>query len=201
MRWIIFDFAGVVGRHQPHSARDGMVAVAGVESDRFWAAYWEHRDPYDRGLMTAGGFWSAVEKTLEADFTAEVAGELIRLDITSWLNPDMATVELVADLKSQGLSVALLSNAPHELADALDDVPWMADLEHRFFSSRMAISKPSPEIYKAVLSALDARPAECVFIDDRPPNVTAAETVGMHALLFTDAARLRADLDDLLRGN
>ncbi|GIH28986.1 haloacid dehalogenase [Acrocarpospora phusangensis] len=176
-----------------------MVALTGAESDRFWAAYWDHRDPYDRGLTTAGDFWSAVSKTLETDFTAEVASELIRLDITSWLTPDPATVELIARLKKQGLGVALLSNAPHELADALEDVPWMADLDHRFFSSRLAISKPSPEIYTAVLATLGADPGECVFIDDRPPNVAAAEAVGMRALVFADAVILDQDLTRLLR--
>ncbi|GAA0381010.1 haloacid dehalogenase [Acrocarpospora corrugata] len=176
-----------------------MVAVAGVESGRFWAAYWDHRDPYDRGLMTAGDFWSAVAKTLEADFPAETTEELIRLDITSWLTPDLATVELIARLKSRGLGLALLSNAPHELADALEDLPWMADLEHRFFSSRMATSKPSPEIYTAVLASLGAAAGDCVFVDDRPPNVTAAEAVGMRALVFTDAGRLDEDLARLLR--
>ncbi|WP_214106632.1 HAD family hydrolase [Acrocarpospora catenulata] len=198
MRWIIFDFAGVVGRHQPQAARDAMVTISGAGADPFWTAYWTHRDPYDRGLVTAEDFWASTAKTLETDFPAEVIRELIRLDITSWLHPDPATLDLISRLKAHGHGLALLSNAPHELADALDDVPWMEPFRHRFFSSRLACSKPSPEIYQSALAALGATPEECVFIDDRQPNVAAAEELGLRGLVFTGAGRLAAELDGLL---
>ena len=46
-----------------------------------------------------------------------------------------------------------------------------------------------------MLTALGARPQDVTFVDDRPPNVTAAAEVGLRALLFTDPATLAADLD------
>jgi 2-haloacid dehalogenase len=37
------------------------------------------------------------------------------------------------------------------------------------------------------------RAEDCIFVDDREDNVAGAQGVGMHALLFTDAATLQAD--------
>jgi putative hydrolase of the HAD superfamily len=44
MTWVIFDFAGVIGQHQPQESLDDMVKIAGApDPEAFWAAYWRHR--------------------------------------------------------------------------------------------------------------------------------------------------------------
>jgi hypothetical protein len=61
MTWVIFDFAGVVGQHQPQESLDGMVKIAGApDPEAFWAAYWRHRESYDAGAVTADRYWAAV---------------------------------------------------------------------------------------------------------------------------------------------
>ncbi|WP_404366445.1 HAD family hydrolase [Sphingomonas sp. MMS24-J45] len=56
------------------------------------------------------------------------------------------------------------------------------------------LTKPDPAIYHLALDRFGLRATDCVFVDDRADNVAGAQSVGMEALLFTDAVTLRTDL-------
>lgn len=64
-------------------------------------------------------------------------------------------------------------------------------------SGRVPLIKPDPEIYKLLLSRYSLRPADCIFIDDNPANVAAAQTLGIHAITFTNCPDLRKQLAEL----
>ncbi len=66
-------------------------------------------------------------------------------------------------------------------------------------SREEGIIKPDPEIFKIAARRLDVALNECVFIDDRPNNVKAAEAVGMRGLLYEKFPQFRKDLENLLR--
>ena len=65
-------------------------------------------------------------------------------------------------------------------------------------SRRTPLIKPDPEIYKLLLSRYSLQPADCIFIDDNPANVAAAQTIGIHAIRFTSCSNLRTQLLQLL---
>jgi 2-haloacid dehalogenase len=54
--------------------------------------------------------------------------------------------------------------------------------------------KPDARIFKLFLETFAIDPALSVYIDDRRANVEAARAVGMHGIVFTDAAALRSEL-------
>ena len=64
-------------------------------------------------------------------------------------------------------------------------------------SGRATLIKPDPEIYKLLLSRYSLQPADCIFIDDNPANVAAAQTLGIHAIPFTNCPDLRKQLAEL----
>ena len=65
-----------------------------------------------------------------------------------------------------------------------------------FFSScYLGVRKPGVKIYELALQLTQARPEDCVFIDDRPENLEPARTLKMRALRFTGAEQLRKDLE------
>lgn len=51
-------------------------------------------------------------------------------------------------------------------------------------SGRAGAAKPDPAIFEYFLMEYDLQPAECLFIDDTPKNVAAAEAIGIDAVLF-----------------
>ncbi|HWW54591.1 MAG TPA: HAD family hydrolase, partial [Acidimicrobiales bacterium] len=52
------------------------------------------------------------------------------------------------------------------------------------YSSELAHTKPHPEAFRAVLTALDVAPGQAVFVGDRPfDDIGGAQGVGMRAVL------------------
>ena len=59
------------------------------------------------------------------------------------------------------------------------------------------MKKPDPEIYQHLLEHFGLEPSQTVFIDDKSANVAAANVEGIRGLVFTGAAKLRADLGQM----
>ena len=54
--------------------------------------------------------------------------------------------------------------------------------------------KPDPAIYRLAIERFGIDPAGAIFIDDNAANVAGAESAGIAAHQFTDAARLERAL-------
>jgi putative hydrolase of the HAD superfamily len=152
----------------------------------FRAAYWAHRLAYDRGDLSAAEFWTTV---LPSPPGRGHLDSLIAGDRAIWLHPNPASLEATARAATRGLRLAVFSNAPVEVADAIDVQPWLQAFHPRFFSCRLRMVKPEPGAYEKVLEGLRAAPDEVVFFDDRPPNVAAAKALGIDARLFESPAQ------------
>ncbi|MFF5205778.1 HAD family hydrolase [Streptosporangium sp. NPDC000396] len=200
MKWVVFDYAGVISLPPPEHAGALLPQSLDVAPERFWSAYWEDRQAYDLGAVDASRFWGDVCARLGADADADLLEILVALDLKAWtyLNPD--TMTLLEELAGTGVSLALLSNAPVELARLIDDQPWAHLFRRRLFSADLQLVKPDPRAFRQTCERLGARPGDLLFVDDRQENVTAAEAAGIESVLFTDALRLRSDLARVLGG-
>jgi putative hydrolase of the HAD superfamily len=64
-----------------------------------------------------------------------------------------------------------------------------------FFSScYLGLRKPDRRIYQVALDVLQRDPEEVVFIDDRPENVAAAVSLGIHGIRYEGWAKLADEL-------
>ncbi|SDG67154.1 putative hydrolase of the HAD superfamily [Lentzea fradiae] len=141
-----------------------------------------------------------------AEFERLLAAELItttgaRIEETGLLRrmfggatPDPAMVELVRSARAAGLHTALLSNSwgegyPKDLLTELFDTVVI--------SGRVGLRKPDRRIYLHTLEQIGVPAGRAVFFDDAPPNVEAAQAVGMHAFRHTGAESTRTALATL----
>ena len=80
-------------------------------------------------------------------------------------------------------------------------VPNHRELFDRFrdivVSGDEKLVKPDPAIYRLALDRFGLEAREAVFVDDNAANIDAAAAMGIHAVLFTDAAAFRAELVQL----
>jgi FMN phosphatase YigB (HAD superfamily) len=67
-----------------------------------------------------------------------------------------------------------------------------------FASGEVGMRKPDLCFYKHVLQAIDARPEEVIFVDDKLENVISARSLGICAIQFKDATSLARTLENLL---
>jgi putative hydrolase of the HAD superfamily len=192
MDWVLFDYGEVITRPPPAEVGELMAAEFGVPAARFWPAYWHDRERYDRGAVDAAGFWRSVAGQLGTTAPADL-NRLVTLDLRAWFDLNPGTLALLDELAGH-TPLAMLSNAPLELAAQVDAAPWANLFRHRFFSARLGRTKPDPRIFEQVCELLGAQPADVLFVDDRQDNVTAAAKIGMRAVRFTDVESLRTEL-------
>jgi putative hydrolase of the HAD superfamily len=182
---IIFDYGNVLCEPQRPEDIAAMAVELALTSAQFGDVYWRDRASYDRADMDAGEYWSRVAgRQLAQDQIAR----LTDLDNKSWMHPRAATIPWVDAMRGHGLRTALLSNLPASLRDALEsDAPWLPEFDVKTYSCTIRATKPDRQIYEHCVRGLDVKPAEAVFLDDRPENVAAAKRLGIHAILFETA--------------
>ena len=194
MTWVLFDYGGVICQPQQDAEVALLAQAAGGTVQAFSEGFWAYRLDYDRAELDAVTYWQKVGAGLGRSYSAAEIAELTRLDVASWLHLQPGTVTLIEDLAAAGHRLALLSNAPAEVADVVAALPVAAQFEYCTFSCYLPAAKPEPDCYRAVLAVLDASPAEVVFLDDRPENVTGAEALGIRSVQFTGPDQARAAL-------
>ncbi len=195
---MLFDYGGVIS--QPPSPQEvaSLAGAAGVSVAALAGVYWEWRRAYDLAELDASGYWRQVGRSLGRGFSEAEISELVRLDSASWLRLQAGTVALIEDLAAAGLRLALLSNAPGELAEAISALPVAAYFGHLLFSCQLKLAKPDPECYNRALARLGASAEEVIFIDDRAENVAAAAALGLRSVHFTSPDEARAAVAERL---
>ena len=105
--------------------------------------------------------------------------------------------QIVQDVRAAGRLVAIVSNAPAVMDAAFFEAPYAEDADYWFVSAAMGITKPNPAVYERVTEVLEVEPSEIAFVDDRQPNVDAADAFGWVAHTWVSDADTRAWLVDL----
>jgi putative hydrolase of the HAD superfamily len=194
MIWVLFDYGGVICEPQPEADRARLAHASGAPAADFEAAYWRYRLDYDRAALDVTAYWQRVAADLGRSYTDAEIAELSRVDTASWLTLQPGTVDLITELAAAGQGLALLSNAPADVARAVQDLPLADHFEYLVFSCALRSAKPDPEGFRATLALLDAGPGDVVFLDDRADNVAGAAALGIRSVQFTDAAAARDGL-------
>lgn len=198
MTWVLFDYGGVISYPPADEDLALLAAAADAPVPALMEVYWAWRRAYDLAELDAPGYWRQVGRALGRGYGEAEIAELIRLDQAAWLRLQAGTVALIEQLAAAGRPLALLSNAPDELADAITELPIAAHFRHLIFSCQLKSAKPDPECYARALARLGARADEVIFIDDRGENVAAAAALGLQAVHFTSASEARAAVTERL---
>jgi putative hydrolase of the HAD superfamily len=183
---IIFDYGGVLAFHQTAADSAGMANIAGLPAPVFHELYWTDRLAYDRGLTTAEDYWNDLARRGGVALDSQQISQLIEADIESWLKFDSQMYDFAESLRRNGKQIAVLSNMPRELGEALKArTKGFAPFAHLTLSYEVQSVKPEPAIYEHCLAGMALRPEETLFLDDRVENIRGAERVGIDGVQFT----------------
>lgn len=91
------------------------------------------------------------------------------------------TLKVMNFLKHNNVEICLLSNALPNLADTATALTCKKNI---FVSYELGLLKPDIKIYQQVLKMLGVLPEEAIFVDDKPQNVEAAQSIGIHGIVF-----------------
>lgn len=107
-------------------------------------------------------------------------------------------VEVLRQLRATGTPCYALSNMePQMFTVRRARFPFMNWFDGHVISGLEGVAKPDRRIFEILLRRHELRPTSTVFIDDSPLNIAVALELGMHAVQYTSAQRLRQDLHAL----
>jgi putative hydrolase of the HAD superfamily len=111
--------------------------------------------------------------------------------------PNPAAIATARALRAGGqYRLATLNNESRALNEYRIRTFGLTEIFDDFFSSCFTgRRKPDPAAYRAVLDITHRSPDETFFLDDRPENVAAADSLGIRTLRVLDPGRLREELE------
>ena len=199
---LVVDYGGVLTNSLRETMGDWMAAER-IDQERYSAMMRE---------WLAAGAEANIAHELEkgtispAEFERQFARLLVREDgsipdpegllqrMFAGFRDDDGMVGVVRRARRAGLKTALLSNSWGNQYDQ----DMLAELfDTAVISGEVGLRKPEPEIYRLVASRLGVLPAQCVFVDDLPPNVRGAVAVGMVGVHHLDTETTVTELEAL----
>jgi putative hydrolase of the HAD superfamily len=191
---VIFDYGNVLSAPQGANEIAAMASIFNTSVNLFREAYWKFRVPYDEAALAPKEYWTTVANVLSTSLTDTQLSTLLEVDSQSWSYPARDLPVWARDLHNAGLKTALLSNMPAPVRDYIERCQWLPLFHHTTFSCDVRIAKPAPEIYLHCIHGLAADPSEILFLDDRPENIRAAETLGLHGIVYQSAEQAAGEL-------
>ena len=146
----------------------------------------------DRGTITEEEVYAHACARLPAELHA--AAEYIIYHWNEPIVPITGTADVVRELKARGYTLYLLSNAARRQHTYWHDIPGSECFSGTLISADVHLLKPEAAIYQALFDKFDLTAASCLFVDDFPSNIEAAENAGMQGIVFHDAGQLREEL-------
>lgn len=181
----IFDYGGVLAHHQRDAAQARMAEMAAVPKELFSTLYWDTRLEYDKGSVTAAEYWTNIGRGANRVLSSEVIHEIVDFDNQSWMQFDEAMWAWIHELRAAGKRVAMLSNMPRDLGEALQSkTDRLHVFDHVTLSYEVRSVKPEAAIYEHCLAGIGTAPERTIFFDDRIANVQGAEQLGIRAIEF-----------------
>jgi putative hydrolase of the HAD superfamily len=156
----------------------------------------------EKGEISEAAFLSRIADELEPELGHRPEMHRFSEIYFDALEPNQPMIELMRELKEQGLRMALLTNNVREwepLWRSMVPIDELFDLvvDSAFVSCR----KPEPRIYEIVLERLAVPAEECLFIDDVEVNCEAARELGMTAVHFRDNEQAIGEIRAALRAS
>jgi len=177
LEWVIFDAWGVIytKRNFIHSILYPFLKKLNseIQEEVLYKEYFKA----SRGELTSRNFWKNIGY---GEQYPEIEQEYLKF--ISCLDKDF--IKYIPKIKKE-FRVALLTNDVKE---------WSRHLLHKFdiinyfeeiiISGEVGFRKPGTEIFEYFLEKTNAKPSNCLFVDDRLTNLKAATEVGINVIRF-----------------
>lgn len=153
----------------------------------------------ERGEITERDFQKQLADGLEPLVGHRPVIEDFGLLLFEALDPNPGMIDLIREVRRDGLRTALLTNNVREWEPKWRSMMPIDELfETVVDSAFVGCRKPDPRIYQLTLERIELEPEECIFIDDMEINIDAANELGIHGVHFRETSQARAEVHALL---
>ena len=194
---VIFDFGRVISAQKPVSLFRAYEKELGLAPDTINQIMFESQAWQDAlvGTKSSKKFWQAIGPELRLASREMI--DVFRKRYHADESIDRGVLSLIRQLHGR-YKLAVLSNSPPGLAKWLSAWGIFDLFDVVYCSGDEGMIKPDPAVYISTLNRLGILPHEAVFIDDTIGHVKAAQSLGIHGILFTESEQLELELNRLL---
>jgi putative hydrolase of the HAD superfamily len=194
---ILWDVGGVLLTNGfDRQQRDAVVARFALDSADFERRHAEVDQAWEKDEISVDDYLQHTLFFEPRSFTPPEFLDAIRAQ--SALLPDSGIGILRQLAASQHYVLATVNNECRALNEyRLKKFDLLDDFDAFFSSCYLGIRKPDRKIYQIALDVLQRDPECAIFIDDRPENVAAAASLGIHAIRYQGSEQLSAELKQL----
>ncbi|MBV8437052.1 MAG: HAD family phosphatase [Silvibacterium sp.] len=194
---ILWDVGGVLLTNGwDHAGREGVLSRFSLDPGEFETRHADANDAWEKGLISVDEYLQRTVFWKPRDFTPEEFFGAMKSESRVLEDSALAILENIA--MSQDVDLGMLNNEARELNDYRIETYGLRGYFDFFFSScYVGCRKPTPQIYRLALEVLQCDPEEVIFIDDRPQNVEAAASLGIHVIRYRGPEQLERELASL----
>lgn len=195
-RALLCDVDGVV-RFYDHSALTGLERRLGLEPGSVVTYAFDPRllAELTTGTLTHSAWREEAARRLDSAYGPDVDGAtLVAAFAEAPQSVDRRVLDLLASARAH-MRVLLVTNGADVTAAELAGLGVLDHVDELVNSAEVGVAKPEPTIYRVAAERAGVPVDACVFVDDREPNVIAAENLGMTGVLYREFADLVAAVD------
>lgn len=149
----------------------------------------------ERGEISEDEFLERLEDGLESLLGHRPHLHRFRHMFFEALDPNQQMIELMRELRADGLTMAMLTNNVREWEPLWRSMlPVDEIFETIVDSAFVGCRKPERRIYELTLERIGMPAEACLFVDDLHPNIEAAKALGMSAVHFRDNEQAIAEI-------
>ncbi len=184
---VIFDCFGVL-------ATEGWIAF---KRKHFGSDQQKMRRATELSHLLDSGLISYQDSLQEIAGMANISPEELD-DILKNVAANDELLEYIRDKLKPKYKIGMLSNVGDNWLYSIFSNDEIALFDAICLSHESGITKPDPKAYESILNQLQIEPEAGVFVDDLERNITGAEDVGMHGLLYENFPQFKTDLEKIL---
>ena len=200
---LVLDFGGVMttsleeamaafalsnGIEMQHLVRAALSAYMGAEDDL--------ATDFETGQLSEADFSIAFAARLEEYSGVRIEHDGLVAGLFEALDLEEDMFELVERAKEGGYKTGLLSNSWGMGLYPIERIRQLFDVV--VISGEVGLRKPDPDIFKLTVENLGLDAAACIFVDDHPGHLKAAQEAGMTTVLHKSPAQSIPEVEALL---
>ena len=193
---IIFDFGGVVINIDYHRTKDAFKELGADNFDNLYSQFQQKQvfDLYETGKISEKEFISGLKSSLPENLETH---KIIHAWNAMLLDFPKENFEFLASIKSKYRTFLLSNTNETHLKYYFQKINSWYGMENMdplfektYFSCRLGLRKPDPEIFEYVLKDAGLKAEETLFIDDSPQHVEGARKCGLRGHHLVDGERI-----------
>lgn len=194
---ILFDVGGVLLTNAwDRRERDAVLARFGLDRADFEFRHAEVADPWERDEVSVDEYLRRTVFFQPRSFSQAEFLDAIRVESVPLSDSALGVVRQLA--ASDQYVLATVNNESRAMNEYRLSKFGLPEYFSAFFTScYLGVRKPDRRIYQIALDVLQRDPDGAVFIDDRPENVAAAVSLGIHGIRYQGSAQLADELGRL----